>query len=325
LVGQPDFAVGSDAGGPSRVTVYKPDGSVAYVVNPFPGFTGGTRTAVGDFLGDGSQDVAVGTGPGTTAEVKVYDGATGALLFDVQPFSTFQGGVFVAAGDTTGDGKDDLVITPDQSGGPRVEIYQGGNFNEIDNFYGINDPGFRGGARAALGDINGDGHSDLVVSAGFGGGPRISVYDGASLAQSHQANLVGDFYAFSSELRNGAYVAVGDVNGDGHADLIFGAGPGGGPEVLVTDATLLMNQGAATAVASPITNFFAGNSANRGGVRVAVKNLDGTANASIVTGAGQGGGTGVTAYLGKNLNAGLLKPDLTFDGFPGLTSGVYVG
>src|SRR6202012_5187147 len=97
---------------------------------------------------------------------------TGAVLFDVQPFGDFTGGVFVAAGDITGDGVSDLVITPDESGGPRVEVYEGGDFAEVANFMGIDDPNFRGGARAAVGDINGDGHAEVIISAGFGGGPR---------------------------------------------------------------------------------------------------------------------------------------------------------
>ena len=40
------------------------------------------------------------------------------------PFeSTFTGGLFVAAGDLSKDGKADVVVSPDQGGGPRVEVY----------------------------------------------------------------------------------------------------------------------------------------------------------------------------------------------------------
>ncbi len=325
LVGVTQYAVGSDPGGPDVATLFNPDGSVSQTYTPFPGTTGGLRTVVGDFSNDGASDVAFGTGPGQTAEVKVIDGKTGAVLFDVRPFGTFTGGVFVAAGSITGDGLDSLVITPDQGGGPRVEIYAPVTFTEFANFYGINDSGFRGGARAAVGDINGDGYGDLVVAAGFEGGPRISVYDGKALTEGQQVHLVGDFFAYSTTLRNGSYVAVGDVNGDGHADIIIGAGPGGGPEVEILNGETLLTQGAVAALADPLANFYSGDPNNRGGVRVAVKNLDNSGDAGLVTGPGDGGGSGVQAYDGASLAAGSDSPTYGFVTYPGYVGGIYVG
>jgi hypothetical protein len=321
-----EFAAGADAGGSPVVNIYNSDGSVKSTITAFdPGFTGGVRTALADFNGDGVPDLAVGVGPGVTAEVKILDGKTGATLFDVKPFADFTGGVFVAAGDVTGDGIADLIITPDLSGGPRVEVYQGGDFQEIANFFGIDDPNFRGGARAAAGDLNGDGKADLVISAGFGGGPRISIYDAASLLAGNFVHLIGDFFAFDDSLRNGAFVAVSDVNGDGINDLIFGAGPGGGPRVLVISGATVFSNGATTAIASPIANYFSGDPNSRGGVRVAAKNLDGDQFADIITGAGQNGGSIVTATLGKTLIAGNDASDLSFSAFPGFSGGVFVG
>jgi hypothetical protein len=323
LVGVPQFAVGSGTGGPATVTEYNPDGSVATTFNPFPGTTGGVRTAVADFNGDGTPDVAAGTGPGAVAEVKILDGKTGAVLFDVHPFADFTGGVFVAAGDVTGDGKAELVITPDLSGGPRVEIYSGSDFQEIANFFGIDDPNFRGGARVAVGDVSGDGIADLVISAGFGGGPRISVYDGRSLARGQQVHVVPDFFLFESTLRNGAYVAVGDVDGDGYADIVGGGGPGGGPRVLVLSGRQLLSAGAEAAFAAPIASFFAGDPAGRAGTPVAVANLDGDRYADVVAGAGNG--SQVTAYVGRDLAAGTPTESLGFDAYPGFDNGVFVG
>src|SRR5206468_12542343 len=64
----------------------------------------------------------------------------------------------------------------------------------------------RGGARAALGDVNEDGTPDLAVSAGFLGGPRTALFDGTTLLGT-PARLVGDFVAFPGTdavtLRNG--------------------------------------------------------------------------------------------------------------------------
>jgi hypothetical protein len=325
LVGFPPFAAGSDAGRPSAAFVYHPDGSLSASFNPFPGTTGGVRTAVGDFNADGTPDVAFGTGPGAVAEVTVMDGKTGALLLDILPFADFTGGVFLAAGDITGDGKSDLVVTPDLSGGPRVEVYSGGDFQQVANFYGIDDPDFRGGARAAVGDLNGDGFADLVVSAGFGGGPRISVYDGAALSHAELSHPVADFFLFEDTLRNGAYVAVGDVSGDGFADVIGGGGPGGGPRVLVLSGRALLSTGPTAAFAAPVANFFAGDVDNRGGVRVSAKDLDGDTRADIVVGDGSGAGTRVTAYAGRDLVGGDDIADFAFDAYPGFNGGVYVG
>ncbi|MDB5307092.1 MAG: hypothetical protein JWO38_1294 [Gemmataceae bacterium] len=317
------FAVGSGGGGQATVNIYSAAGKFLNSIIPFPGFTGEVRTVEADFNHDGVLDIAVATGPGTTAQVKVIDGATGADLFVDFPFADFTGGVFVAAGDMTGDGIPDLVVTPDQGGGPRVVAFSGATFTPIVSFFGINDPNFRGGARATLADINHDGFADLVVAAGFGGGPRISIWDGKALSSLHFVNVVPDFFAYEPALRNGTYVAAGDVNGDGFADLVIGAGPGGGPRVIVVDGQTVINQGPLVAVNNPMANFFAGNIANRSGVRVTTKTLVGSLDTDVVT--GDATGSTVTAYKGSSLAHG--QPDIlyTLDAFPGLNNGVYVG
>jgi hypothetical protein len=176
-----ETAVGPDAGGGNLVRVYNPDASERMSLTVFPGTTGGIRTAAADFTGDGIADIVVGTGPGSASQVLVLDGVTKAQLFAIQPFeATFVGGVFVSAGDVTGDGIPDLVISPDRTGGPRVRVFDGANkFAQVIDFFGIEDVNFRGGARTAVGDVSGDGVGDLIVAAGFSGGPRVAVLDGS--------------------------------------------------------------------------------------------------------------------------------------------------
>jgi hypothetical protein len=325
------FAVGSGEGAPSQVNVYNSTGQTLYTTAPFDSaFTGGNRVAVADVTGDGVADYVIGTGPGVATLVQVINGATRMPILTYQPFeATFTGGVFVAVGDVTGDKTADIIITPDKGGGPRVLILQGGtaNFPLIANFFGINDPSFRGGARAAAGDINADGFADVAVAAGFQGGPRVSTYDGKALAQGRLVNLFGDLFIFDGPdavtLRNGVFIAVGDVNGDGFADLIGGGGPGGGPRVLALSGFDLLH-GPATS-AGVVANFFAGSDTNRGGVPLAVKDLDGDRFADLVTGSGPGAGTRVTTFKGSTLASGTPTELSSFDAFGGLNTGVFVG
>ena len=312
------FSAGLATGGVVRS--FNPDGSTRSSVTPFAGYTGALRVAEADFTGDGVADLIVGTGPGTPSRLEVLDGVTRAVLFAADPFeAAFTGGIFVAAGDVTGDGVPDLVVTPDEGGGPRVDVYSGAGFVKFATFFGIDDPAFRGGARAAVGDLNGDGVADLIVSAGFGGGPRVAVFDGTSLGGTPR-RLVADFFAFEPSVRNGVYVAAGDLDGDGKAELIAGGGPGGGPRVSAFSGAGLL-RGEQLRVA----DFFAGDPASRDGVRLAVKDLDGDAVADLVVGTGAGSAGRVTGYAGPAL-LGKATPDtlFTFEATPGL-GGVYVG
>jgi hypothetical protein len=254
-------------------------------------------------------------------------GVTLVAAFD--PFGgDFSGGGFVAAADIDGDGRAEFVVTPDQGGGPRVSIFSlaDGAATLRANFFGIDDPAFRGGASAALGDVNGDGTPDLAVAAGYLGGPRTALFDGTTLFGT-PARLVGDFFAFpgpdAATLRNGVFVAAGDVDGDGRADLVAGGGPGGGPRVLALSGADLIGGNLANPTA--LANFFAGNPDNRGGVRVAVKDLDGDPRADLVVGDGDGAGSRVTGYYGKAFADGAAPEAFGFDAFPGLSGGVFVG
>ena len=268
----------------------------------------------------------MGTGPGRATRVVIIDGKTRAELFSIDPFeASFKGGVYVATGDINGDGIPDLAISPDEGGGPRCRVFNGINFDQIADFFGIDDPNFRGGARASIGDLNGDGRGDLLIVAGFGGGPRVACFDGAQFGPNGGPKLFNDFFAFEQTLRNGIFVAAGDVNGDGFADLIAGGGPGGGPRVTIFDGRLLqadLNAG----INNPISNFFGGNENSRGGIRLAVKNLDNDNRADLIVGSGTGAGSLVTAYLGKNIaSTGTPPATLNFDGFNNFTGGVFVG
>ena len=323
----PQFAVGADVGGSGAVTVYNSDGKVAYTATPFANSTAGARPAVADFNGDGVADIVAGSGPGVANQVVIIDGKTQQPLLTFQPFeASFTGGLFVAIGDVNGDGVPDIIVTPDQSGGPIVAVYDGaalgkGTATQLARFFGIDDQNFRGGARASFGDINGDGIGDLIIAAGFGGGPRIAIFNGNSLVAKTQDKLVGDFFLFEQTLRNGVFISAGDLNGDGFADIIAGGGPGGGPRVLALSGKDLV-----AGTNTQLANFFAGDATGRGGIRITVKDLDSDGIDDLVVAPGSGAASRVTAYAGKSIKTDGVPPELLgIDALPGFSGGVFVG
>lgn len=273
---------------------------------PFPDVDASVRSVMADVDGDGVPDTVAVTGPGVPIRLTVLSGKDGSVL--VPPFDPFggdfTGGGFVAAADIDNDGRAEFVVTPDEGGGPRVSVFSLASGAAVPraNFFGIDDPNFRGGARASLGDVNGDGVPDLLTAAGFGGGPRVALFDGATVFGT-PTRLVNDFFAFPDDaatLRNGVFATLGDVDGDGCADLVFGGGPGGGPRVYVLSGLKLLRQ-AADLFSAPIANFFVGgNAVDRGGVHVAAKDLDGDGLADLVVGSGDGSPPAVRAYFGKS-------------------------
>ncbi len=225
--GVADEITGAGQTGDPHVIVF--DGATGGILFSFyafdKGFLGGVSVATADLNGDGIAELVVGAGPGGGPHVKVFDLSAGRLTL-VRSFYAFSpefgGGVRVGAV------RGELVAAAGPGGGPHVKVFRGLSDELLASFYAFT-PAFLGGASATAGDLTGDGVPDIVVGAGKDGGPHVTVYDGATGA------LVESFYAYDPQFRGGVRVALADVTADGSPDYLFGAGPGGGPHVIVRD------------------------------------------------------------------------------------------
>ena len=78
-------------------------------------------------------------------------------------------------------------------------------------------------------DVDGDGVDEIITGAGPLGSPHVRVFKVSGGALTELAS----FYAYEPTFMGGVFVACGDVTGDGIAEVITGAGAGGGPHVRV--------------------------------------------------------------------------------------------
>ena len=157
------------------------------------------------------------------------------------------------------------------------------------DFYAFD--GFYGGIYVAAGDVNGDGHADVVVSADAGGGPRVKVYSGSDIAMF-------DFFAYPSNFTGGVRVAAGDVTGDGKADLITRV-PGAGRTSVYLTWRPSSPEGVLRMIftGNPLGSFFAYHASFTGGVFIAAGDVNGDGKSVWVTGAGAGGGPHVQVFM----------------------------
>ncbi len=231
--GYPDLLVAPGAGGGPNIRIYdgKTGNQIAGPLGSFwafdPSFQGGVNIAAADVDGDGFPDAIVAAGPGGGPRVRVFSGATGAVIADFFALDAeFRGGISVAAADLTGDGKAEIAIGAGEGGGPRVKVYnpltQQPIAGPLGSFFAFDDT-FRGGvyvgSDALAGDVNGDGTFDLAVGSGPGMASAVKVYSGATGAVLREISPFGSF-------AGGVRVALAYADNDGFADILTGSGPG---------------------------------------------------------------------------------------------------
>ena len=233
IVGAPNNSAAGDKAG--RAYVYSgKDGSILLTLN---GEKAGDNfgSAVAGF--SDKQHIllmvgAPGAGPNHTGRTYIYDGLSSVPKFTIESDETGSalGYMFLSVlGDVDGDGVPDVYASDwgNNAKGPstgRVYIHSGKDGHRLFTFTGETAGEGFGTSPSVAGDVDGDGHADVIVGAwqysgaAIGGG-RAYLYSGQDghLIRTYTCRTPGDTFGFDA-------VTMGDVKGDGMSAFLITSG-----------------------------------------------------------------------------------------------------
>ncbi|MEM1043909.1 MAG: FG-GAP-like repeat-containing protein [Bacteroidota bacterium] len=208
--GWSDLAIPNEQSNDLRV--FLNDGAGGYdgfVIHPLPNSSVPSTNEGGDFNGDGLTDLAVGNIGNDQVSVMIGDGEGG--FSEGTGFEADSGVRGLCVLDLDGDGRDDLV-TANRSAGT-VTVLRGLGDGTFEDPVFV-ETGTDGETACAAADANGDGFTDVFIGA-FGSGEITTL-----LSDGEGGLSVG------SQVQTGTdpwMLAVGDLNGDGHVDVVSSA------------------------------------------------------------------------------------------------------
>ncbi|MCY2940897.1 MAG: hypothetical protein NTV50_04430 [Planctomycetota bacterium] len=184
--GVPDLVTGAGATGGPHVIVW--DGASLTHNSPTskasffayaPTFLGGVSVATGDLAGDGVREIITGAGIGGAPQVNVYSSGSFSLIHSFFAYDIhFSGGIFVAAGDLTGDHHAEIITGTGQGGDAKVNLFDGQNFQKLGSFSPYQQ-GYNGAVRVGATDYYGTGKQNIITGAGnnIGQNPNVKIFD----------------------------------------------------------------------------------------------------------------------------------------------------
>ena len=184
-----------------------PWGNNQFEFAPYPTYQYGVRVAVGDVTGDGKPEIVTAPAKGGWTEIRVFDGTRRDQIGAFPPFrgAGWWNGAFVATGDTTGDGKAEIIDGLDAGLSTTIHVLDAASGAETAGFWPYS-TSTETGVRVAAADLNADGKAEIlavpldgtrVSGFGTGGGNPFRIYD-----------------TFPGGAFGGATIGTGDVIGD---------------------------------------------------------------------------------------------------------------
>lgn len=202
----------------------------------FAGFaaTPGVRVVVGDFNGDGSDDLAAYGGAGWASLPVAFSNGNGSFNVTNSTSASFAAwaatpGVNITTGDFNGDGRTDLAAYGGAGWASVPVAFSNGNGTFI--VTNINSPTFAAwaatpGVRIVTGDFNNDHRTDLAAYGGAGWASQPVAFSNGDGSFNVTNSAINSFAAWAAT--PGVRIATGDFNEDGRTDLAAYGGAGWG-------------------------------------------------------------------------------------------------
>lgn len=212
--GKAEIITGTEYGGGPHVRVFDANGNAQFTPGFFAfdqSFRGGVDVAVGDFNGDGRNEIAASAGPSGAPHVRIFNKKGNWIGTEFRPFaSDNKGGVALEVANVDGGKDDELVTSIFSAGEGWVKVYKnnGQVLGEWKNFNGLYT-----GVSVAAGDVDNDGQDEIAVTPRQNAGPQVQFYEGHGLLNTQ-------FFAYNSDFRGGVRMASGDLDGDGTDEFV---------------------------------------------------------------------------------------------------------
>lgn len=179
-------------------------------------FRGGIFATIADVDGNGQNEIVTVPGKDSGPHVRIFELIDGTFQNRTLGFfaysSRFRGGVSLAAGNLSGDGKDEILTSPISRGGPHIRFFgrtSAGRFRLLSPGMFVFHESFRGGVSIATGDFDSDPtYDEFAVAVRSEDRSLVKIFSGDGRTK------LQEFLAFPASMRRGVTIATGNFAND---------------------------------------------------------------------------------------------------------------